>query len=83
MQPVTARLNGSVGRFLRGRLGFDVRRPSSSAPAGDDDQLSATFTEPSGSSDAEAALIELGDDRPLELVALVEEGEPEGKADVA
>src|SRR5215472_18845795 len=30
----------------------------------------------------EAALIELGDDRPLELVALVEEGEPEREADV-
>ncbi len=31
---------------------------------------------------AEAALIELGDDRPFELVALVDEGQPEGEADV-
>src|SRR5690625_1917939 len=31
----------------------------------------------------EAALVILGDDRALDLVALVEEGDPEGKADVA
>ncbi len=31
---------------------------------------------------SETALIELGHDRPLELVALVQEGEPEREADI-
>ena len=31
---------------------------------------------------AEAALIEFGHQRPLQLVAFVEEGEPEGEADI-
>jgi len=31
---------------------------------------------------SEATLVELGDDRPLQLVAFVDEGDAEGKADV-
>ena len=46
-------------------------------------QVSATFTEDSGSSCAEAALIEFGHHRALQFVALVEEGDAEGKADIA
>jgi hypothetical protein len=45
-------------------------------------QLSATFSALSGSSCPKARWIELGHQRALELVALVEEGEPEGEADV-
>ena len=41
------------------------------------------MTADSGKLLAEAALIELGDQRPLQLVAFVDEGEPEGEADVA
>ena len=73
-QPATARLNGSVGRFLAGScLACGSRHGTIAgcrAP-----QLSATLTELSGNSCAEAALIELGDERPLQLVAFVEEGD--------
>ncbi len=45
-------------------------------------QLKATLTEDFRKLLTEAALIEFGNDRPLQFVALVDEREPEGKADV-
>src|SRR5215831_14055963 len=80
-QPVTARLNGSVGLSLARLLllMFDdmpiaARRGLASAER----HVHRAFRQLR----AKAALIEFGDDRPLQLVALVDEGEPEGEADV-
>src|SRR4051812_41282568 len=75
-QPVTARLNGSVGLSLPGALMgllFELMTAQSAQR-----HVHRTFRQ----LDAEAALVELRYDRPLELIALVEEGEPEGKADI-
>src|SRR5262249_25188202 len=92
-QPVTARLNGSVGASLAGALGLvfeglgaAISLPLPLLPAGERGTKERSAQRhvhgALGQLLAEAALIELGDDRPLELVALVEEGEPEGKADI-
>src|SRR5664279_3051939 len=76
-QPATARLNGSVGdSFDDGLLFmFEAIWLASRLRQRHVHRTLRQF-------DAEAALIELGDDRPLQLIALVEEGEPEGKADI-
>src|ERR1700686_1371360 len=89
-QPVTARLNGSIGLSGAGALVLllvDIRSLGISrfprAWAGKA-KLSAQRHVHRGfrQLDPEAALIELGHDRPLELVAFVEEGDPEGEADI-
>ena len=75
MQPATARLNGSVGDSFDGVLGLMLE---DIVPSGQRD-VHRTLRQ----LDAEAALIEFGDDRPLQLVALVQEREAEREADVA
>src|SRR5262245_50267573 len=81
-QPVTARLNGSVGLSLATDLPlmFDdmPKIAASRGPPSAQRHVDRRFRQLL----AEAALIELGDDRPLQLVTLVDEGEPEGEADV-
>src|SRR5208337_4040174 len=71
--PVTARLNGSVGLSLLGLLPltWDDTSLAQRHVHGRFRQLRA-----------EAALIKFSNDRPLQLIAFVDEGEPEGKADV-
>src|SRR3569833_1756910 len=90
--PETARLNGSVGDSLAGVLPliFEAIWLFSLSPllrreGRGEGQLKSAQRDVHRAFrqlDAEAALIELGDDRTLELVALVEEGEPEGEAEV-
>src|SRR5262245_24058114 len=85
--PVTARLNGSVGLSLAALLPLkldDISRELLNRPRAPDTARSAQRHVHRGFRQLhpEAALIELGHDRPLQLVALVEEGEPEGKSDV-
>src|SRR5580704_3671131 len=68
-QPVTARLNGSVGLSLAGALPLllvVIARAKPSAQRHVDRGFRQLHPE--------AALIELGHDRPLELVAFVEKG---------
>src|SRR6476646_7298072 len=67
------RLNGSAGDSLR----FEAAAISKASLAQGD--VGRTF----GEFLAEAALVELCHQRPLQLIALVEESEAEGKADVA
>ena len=75
-QTPTARLNGSVGASLAGVFGLMLEDTAATA------QLSATLTGTLRQLLSEAALIELGDQRPLQLVAFVDEGQPEGEADI-
>ena len=76
-------------RVLRRRFRFDCwighcfsPSPRSAGERSDAQRQRHVRPQLSGNSTTEAALIELGHDRPLQLVALVEEGEPEGEADV-
>src|SRR5436190_24258696 len=82
MQPATARLNGSVGDSLAAALGLlfeDIVMVSiAPGPSAQCDVHRALRQ-----LDAEAALIELGDDRALQLVALVQERYAEREADLA
>src|SRR5262245_7669334 len=85
--PVTARLNGSVGLSLAALLPLkldDISRELLNRPRAPDTARSAQGHVHRGFRQLhpEAALIKLGHDRPLQLVALVEEGEPEGESDV-
>src|SRR5690242_8164649 len=77
MQPVTARLNGSVGDSRLDGLLLMLEAITAPRALGQRD-VDGRFRQ----LDAEAALIEFGDDRPLKLIALVEEGEPEREAEV-
>src|SRR5271156_1902953 len=72
-QLVTARLNESVGASL----------PLPLPVLGIDISAERDVHRRLGQIAAEAALEEFRDDRTLELVALVQEGKAEGKADVA
>src|SRR5271168_1271872 len=80
-QTPTARLNGSVGASFAAAFGLmleDIAAPSRRRVSAQRHVHRALrqFL-------AEAALVELGDQRTLKLVALVDEGQPEGKADIA
>src|ERR1039458_6164656 len=83
-QPVTARLNGSVGEsFDDGLLLMLEAINFSPSPRGERSNLRQRHVDRAlRQLDAEAALIELGHDRPLQLVALVQEGEPERETDI-
>src|SRR5262245_30092607 len=80
-QPATARLNGSVGASRDGILPLELELMAAALPresrSGQRD-VDRGF----GELGVEAALVELGDDRPLELVALVEKGDAERKTEV-
>src|SRR5262245_65214861 len=80
-QDVTARLKGSVGASLAPvrNLLLDMDMGASPRSALRQRHVDGGFRELG----VEAALIELRHQRPLELVTLVEEGDAEGKADIA
>src|SRR5215475_13821136 len=82
--PVTARLNGSVGdSFDEGlTLMFEAISRLSLPPPGEAKSGQSHVHGGLRQFDAEAALIELGDDRPFQFVAFVQEGEPERKTDI-
>src|SRR5579863_1358329 len=75
-QPATARLKGSAGLSRTGVLGLLLVAIASYSAQRHVDRALRQL-------DPEAALIELRHDRPLELVAFVEESDPEREADVA
>src|SRR6185437_2263543 len=83
-QDVTARLNGSVGASFDPvrNLMFDVDIASSPC-RGDGYSAQRHVHRRFRQLDIEAALVELGDQRPFQFVAFVEEGEAERKADIA
>src|SRR3954453_10627532 len=88
-QAVTARLNGSVGASfdpVRNLLFDVVIVPAPSPRSGAEVRKGSTHRHVDGGLGqfrVEAALIELSDQRPFQLVAFVEERNPERKFDIA
>src|SRR5580704_13677546 len=81
MQTPTARLNGSVGASFA--VLFGLMLEFMSAPSARVWSAQRHIDRALGQFLTKAALIEFGDQRPLQLVAFVDEGQPESKADIA
>src|SRR3989442_3286882 len=83
-QPATARLNGSVGASLPGFFGLVLELIAIASPGRSNCALAQRDVHRGfGKLGVEAALIEFGDDRPFQLIALVEKRDAEREAEVA